>query len=226
MGYDIDILLKTDLYKDLSMEQLKSITDKNYGQFKSYKKNDRIFNEGDKPSRILMLISGSVTIARETYTGGRVLISHIREKGSLFGEVYTFMKQPEYRVYAEASEDTVVFSMSDSIITSSELDEEISTIIRNNLLNIFAHKAYTMNSRLLVLGASSLREKIARFLLQHQTSEGKLYVCMTREEMADYLNVTRPSLSRELGNMTKEGILDLDGRKIIIKDQQRLEELV
>ena len=80
MGYDIDILLKTDLYKDLSMEQLKSITDKNYGQFKSYKKNDRIFNEGDKPSRILMLVEGSVTIARETYTGGRVLITALTKK--------------------------------------------------------------------------------------------------------------------------------------------------
>ena len=36
--------------------------------------------------------------------------------------------------------------------------------------------------------------------------------------------MTRPSLSRELGNMEKEGIVKLEGRKIIIMSQEKLEE--
>lgn len=46
---------------------------------------------------------------------------------------------------------------------------------------------------------------------------------LSREEMADYMNVTRPSLSRELGNMVKEGILALEGRKIVVQNQEALE---
>ena len=42
--------------------------------------------------------------------------------------------------------------------------------------------------------------------------------------MADYLNVARPSLSRELGKMQQEGIISLERRQIQIKDQKRLEE--
>ena len=42
--------------------------------------------------------------------------------------------------------------------------------------------------------------------------------------MADYLNVARPSLSRELGKMQQEGIISLKRRQIQIKDQKRLEE--
>ncbi|MFR0078363.1 MAG: helix-turn-helix domain-containing protein [Blautia sp.] len=47
---------------------------------------------------------------------------------------------------------------------------------------------------------------------------------LSREEMADELNVTRPSLSRELGKMQEEGILSLSRKQIQIKDQELLEE--
>ena len=43
--------------------------------------------------------------------------------------------------------------------------------------------------------------------------------------MADYLNITRPSLSRELGKMQEEGILELSRRQILVKDQEKLEIL-
>ena len=46
---------------------------------------------------------------------------------------------------------------------------------------------------------------------------------LSREEMADYLNFTRPSLSRELGKMQEEGILELDRRQILVKAQEKME---
>ena len=41
--------------------------------------------------------------------------------------------------------------------------------------------------------------------------------------MADYLNITRPSLSRELGKMQEEGIIEFGRRQILVKDQEKLE---
>ena len=46
---------------------------------------------------------------------------------------------------------------------------------------------------------------------------------MSREAMADYMGVTRPSLSRELGKMQTEGLIRLEGRRIIVTDQEGLE---
>ena len=48
---------------------------------------------------------------------------------------------------------------------------------------------------------------------------------MTREEMAQTLNVARPSLSRELMKMSKEGLIRVEGRKISVADVQALEAL-
>ena len=81
-----------------------------------------------------------------------------------------------------------------------------------------------MNRKLRVLGSSSIREKIVRYLVQRQDREGRVSLNLSREEMADELNVTRPSLSRELGKMQEEGILSLSRKQIQIKDQELLEE--
>ena len=45
---------------------------------------------------------------------------------------------------------------------------------------------------------------------------------MGRQEMADYLNATRPSLSRELMKMQDEGMLSVSGRQITVLDQDSL----
>ena len=42
--------------------------------------------------------------------------------------------------------------------------------------------------------------------------------------MAAYLAVTRPSLSRELSAMQREGIIALDGKCVKVLDMERFEE--
>lgn len=45
-----------------------------------------------------------------------------------------------------------------------------------------------------------------------------------REEMADFLNVTRPALSREISAMVEEGIIRAGQGYLVILDQEALEE--
>ncbi len=51
-----------------------------------------------------------------------------------------------------------------------------------------------MNRRLRIVGGASIREKEARYLLDRQKGGNRVAV-MSREDLADYLNVTRPSLA-------------------------------
>ena len=80
-----------------------------------------------------------------------------------------------------------------------------------------------MNQKLRILGSGSLRERIVRFLVECQDSNGEIRMKLSREAMADYLNITRPSLSRELGKMQEEGIIEFGRRQILVKDQEKLE---
>ena len=49
---------------------------------------------------------------------------------------------------------------------------------------------------------------------------------MNREELADYLGVTRPSLSRTLMELQKMGLIKVDGRKVWIMDMEELGKIM
>ena len=73
------------------------------------------------------------------------------------------------------------------------------------MLSILAGKAFFLNQKLQVVSAGSIRQKISRWIMQNIQEDGVVPLHLTREEMADYLGVPRPSLSRELMAMQKEG---------------------
>ena len=95
-----------------------------------------------------------------------------------------------------------------------------------NLLPVFAGKAYYLNQKIRIISGASLRQKIARMLLQHTHSDPDYTFSMNREKMADYLGVARPSLSRELSNMQAEGLISLEKRQIRIVDLSALQEII
>ena len=48
---------------------------------------------------------------------------------------------------------------------------------------------------------------------------------MTREGLAEFLGVTRPSVSRELMKMQDDGLIEIKGRKIYVLDPAEIEAL-
>ena len=49
---------------------------------------------------------------------------------------------------------------------------------------------------------------------------------MNREELADYLGVTRPSLSRTMMELQKMGLIKVDGCKVWIMDMEELGKIM
>jgi CRP-like cAMP-binding protein len=49
---------------------------------------------------------------------------------------------------------------------------------------------------------------------------------MTREDMAKICITTRESVSRALSAWSKDGIVELRGRRILIRDPERLRKLI
>ncbi len=190
-----------------------------HSEIRKIKKGSFIFTEDDIPRKIFLLISGSIVIGKDTSGGKRVIITQIEREGEIFGEVYAFREHRAYDMYAEATEDVVLLTLDNEIFLEQGTEQFVRTLWYN-LMTIFADKAYHMNVKLRILGGSNIREKIVRFLAARQSENGIIGGNLTREAMADSLNVTRPSLSRELGRMQEEGIIRLDKREIVITNQE------
>lgn len=225
-GKIIQALSKSALCKEFAQDELLSLLEENNTEIKKYEKGSFVFEEGDVPDRLYVLIYGLVEVSKLTFSGKKILITTIENPGDMFAEVYMFMGKSKYDMSAQAGEESLILSISSDFFENISYNTNalVAEKIRKNLMGIFAMKAYNLSGKVRLLGCGSIREKISLYLIENQTPSGEIAKNPSREELADYLNVTRPSLSRELGNMEKEGIIRLEGRKIIIVSQEKLEE--
>lgn len=222
----IQALSKSALCKEFTQDELLSLLEENNTEIKKYEKGSFVFEEGDVPDRLYVLIYGLVEVSKLTFSGKKILITTIENPGDMFAEVYMFMGKSKYDMSAQTGEASLILSISSEFFENISYNTNalVAEKIRKNLMSIFAMKAYSLSGKVRLLGCGSIREKISLYLIENQTPSGEIAKNPSREELADYLNVTRPSLSRELGNMEKEGIIRLEGRKIIIVSQEKLEE--
>ena len=192
----------------------------------SHAKGSLIFAETDPPARLYVLLDGAVSVCRESAQGRRAVMAHIDQPGDLFGEVYVFLDQAAYGCSVLAESQTRVLGIPGRFFYATcEKGCTVHARMIRNMLGIFAHKALFLTRRVALLSSGSLRRKLAGLLLEHQHPDGSLALGMNREQMADFLGVTRPSLSRELAAMRDEGLLDLHGRRVRVPDTAALRRI-
>ncbi|WP_409969219.1 Crp/Fnr family transcriptional regulator [Bengtsoniella intestinalis] len=193
------------LLECLSLEAKASVTAQS--MVEAYPRNGVIFARGDVPTQLHILHSGTVTICNYTPNGERKVITTISTAGDSFGEVYLFLDQQPYEFFAVAETECMVQHIPKEVAFSNPA-------LMAELLHLFARKAYTLNRRVQVLSSPSLREKLLIYIEQSKDANNQVHLTGTRDELADWLNTTRPSLSRELMQMQAQGLIRVDKRTI------------
>ncbi len=189
-----------------------------------FPKGAAVLREGARLRHIYILLSGAVHIMKNTFSGRRILISEIDEPGDMFGEVYLVLREP-CGMTVETAKDTELLAVSsDSFSLEGGLPTETGMVVQRNLMRVFARKAFFMHRKLQVLSSGGLRERLIRYLFQRMAPDGTVVLAGTREQLADELAVARPSLSRELSVLQREGLLVLEGRSVRVTDMVRFEE--
>lgn len=96
------------------------------------------------------------------------------------------------------------------------------------MLKILSDKAMSLNKQVEYLSIKGMREKLCTYIWEQYKKQGSLliHLPMKRNEMADFLNVSRPSMSRELCKMRDEGLIDFYLSTVKIVDPQQIAEYV
>ena len=98
--------------------------------------------------------------------------------------------------------------------------------LTQNMLEILSENNFKITRKLHIVSTTSLRERLAIWLLDAMDESGNVRLVMNREQLADFLGVARPSLSRELMRMQKDGLITASGKMIAVKNQIALEQLM
>ena len=147
---------------------------------------------------------------------GKVLrITNISE-GEDFGEVELFLNKDRYSGYAKAKTDVKLLEIAKDFFGGRcEKNCSHHSKVVFNMLELFAKRTDENNQQLEVLTSGNLKQRIATYLLEHADNNNLVSLSMNREELALYLNTTRPSLSRTLLSLQEDGFIHLSSRKSI-----------
>ncbi len=189
-----------------------------------FKKHDFITRAGDEFKELGILLAGEAIVIKENAAGNRVMMMSIRP-GNMFGEMVVFSGSDKWPATVQAQKDCTVFFLSKlRIVGQCQNVCPWHKQLIQNMLKITSVKAVNLNKQVEYLTIKSMRGKLSTYLLeQYQKSGSKTFdLPLKRSELADYFNVSRPSMSRELGRMRDEGLIDFYKSTVKIKDIEAL----
>ncbi|WP_040398548.1 Crp/Fnr family transcriptional regulator [Anaerococcus senegalensis] len=213
-------LRQIPLFKNLTEKDLKILEENIKIEEKTYEKGSYIFNQGDIKGDLYFLIEGSILVAKFDSNGKRSIIQTFNNKG-IFGEVYAYLNEPfDFSALVQKKSKILVIKEFRNLI-----NEFMPKSFLINYINLISKKCLILSQKNQITNQFTLRQKIANFLLIEEENN-KIKLKQTREELADFLSTTRPSLSRELSNMADENIIKISGKDIYILDINLLKNLL
>ena len=223
-------LKKSELFFGIDDKSIKTLISHLDPNVITYKKGEYIAFEGDDlGERFGVITEGSVEVSLENATGSKTIIN-IFSEGDLLAEVAAFADKEKWPSTVLALDDTtIVFFEVDTILKTCNKACSCHTTLIKNLLKIISTRALYLNKKVQYLAAKGIKEKIAFYLLDQYRAHYKnltFTVPLSRNQMADFLNVTRPSLSREMANLKDQGILDYHRSTIKILDINALSNIL
>lgn len=204
------ILAKSPLFEGVAEEELPGMLQCLKPRRAAYQKGEFIATAGEILTGVGIIVSGKAAVIKEQAAGGRVVLTLLKP-GDLFGETAAFSKTPRWPAAVQAREAAaVIFLPRENIVGQCAKNCRHHRLLIDNMLQIISERNLMLNQKLNYLTIKSMRGRISAFLLDRYRKAGRasFTLPMNRAEMADFLYVSRPSMSRELGRMKKDGIID------------------
>lgn len=210
-------LREIKIFKNLTDQNLDLIRSKTEFIEKTYGKGEYIFMAGDKSGDLFYLMEGGLNVYQIDSNGKRFIFQNFT-KPTLFGEVYSYLGEP-FDFDCECASPCKILIIKDF---RKIFEPPCPESFLRSYINFLSHKCLALSKKNQITSQASLRQKIGKFLIENETN-GKIHLTMKREDLADYLSTTRPSLSRELSKMADEGIIKVGGDYIEILNREGIE---
>lgn len=166
-----------------------------------------------------LVLSGSVQIVHHDLWGNRSILG-IVESGGVFVEAYACIPDEPLMVDVIAGSDCeILFINVPELFQSGFVCKKQSRLIQNFVI-ISAQKNLQLSRHSLHTSPKTIRGRLLSFFFQQIFTQGsnKIVIPFDRQQLADYLNLDRSALSKELGKMKKEGLIDFWKNTFEIKD--------
>jgi CRP/FNR family transcriptional regulator len=192
-----------------------------------HRRGQILYYEGTKPLGIFCINSGVIKVYK-TASNGKEQILYLAKEGDFLG-YSALLGEENYSSSAMIIENAkICFIPREAFLGSMMKNAEFFKRITKQL----CHELGVMEEKLTDASQKSIRERLALLLLQLANTYGvdgggyqRINLLLTREELAGMVGTATESVIRLLSEFKKDGLIELEGKKILLKDKKGLARL-
>lgn len=219
---NLQILKKSLLFSGLDEENLREVA--LIATRRSFAKGEALFTEGELATGFYLLAAGSIKLCKVS-PDGKEKVLHFAHPSETFAEA-AFFGDGKYPAEARALEKgEALFFPREAFMGLLERNPRFSLnliISLSLLLRRFARQIEELTF-------AEVPARLAAYLIdlaekKSTTFQGKTYLDldMKKGELASRLGTVSETLSRSLKKLKEEGIIDVEGSRVVIHDMARL----
>ena len=189
------------------------------------KKGSVIFEEGENVNGIYCIKDGICKLTKLSQNGKDHIVK-LAIKGELLGQRSMISDEP-VNLSAVALEDMeVCFIPKSEIMGFFEKNNQFSM----NVMKTICADLKDADDHMVSMAQKSVKERLAETLLHLESIFGEnpdksLHIQLSREELAGMIGTATESCIRLLSDFNKLNLIELDGKKIILKDKSKLKKM-
>lgn len=214
-------LNSSEIFKSLSKEELDAFL--NNSNFIKYKKGETICKQGGFANHVILVLQGFA----KTYIEGpndKNLVIEILKPFELYGLNSAFYGNTYNLSLASITETYVCFVEKSIVEKTIESNFQFS----KEILKFMSRRSVLYYNKISSFGNKQLHGRFADALLylsKEIVGSEVLDLALTRKEIGEIAGISTESTIRLLSELNHDGILKLEGKKIIIAQMKLLEKL-
>lgn len=173
-----------------------------------------LFNRGDKAHGFYILLDGQIKLGIISPQGDEKVIGLI-QAGESFGEAVLFLERT-FPIYAQATLDSKVLLITRDAIFDI-LDNDV-TVVRRMLAGISARNRQLVND-IESISLQNSTQRLIGYLLQissESPNPERVLLPANKLTIASMLNITPETLSRVMLRLNNVGLIEVNGKEIVI----------
>jgi len=188
---------------------------------KSYKKKAEVFAEGDIPLHVFYVKSGHVKLFK-AHPDGKELITGLMNANDFFGLEPILQGSPYYESAVALQDSELILIPKYDFVTMLQ-----SVEVSRKFIALLCKKVGEKENQLINLAYNSVRQRTAEALLKaSELKDNKENISISRDDLAKMVGTASESVIRVLSDFKEEGLIEVEGTKIRLKSQPRLEKVV
>jgi CRP/FNR family transcriptional regulator, dissimilatory nitrate respiration regulator len=195
-----------------------------FANLKQLHSGEILFSDGQLSTAFFAVITGAVKIYKLSPDGNEQII-HIQKPGDLVAEAVIFDME-KFPAYCQAVEQTELLRISKPEFRAF-LEHHPDVCFR--IMSAYSRRIRQLLNKIEELSLHDIKSRLANYLLTNAKEKNGQLVCTlstTKKNLAALLGTIPETLSRTLHHFKSDGLIEEQGKYVIVRDRGGLKEMV